>query len=596
MPGFDVDGARKAGYSDDEILKHLTESRKFDISGALKSGYAKPDLIQHLSTTPPPAAKPPEQSSAMSRFFSSVGDVLNPMGAIQEFIDRPNVWKAATSVPATPGPEREKALEKWMETPGVSSPMSSAFPAGVGPVLTAGQQARSGDVAGAAGTVVGAYGVLPVAGYGLAKTGQTVFTKGGRQQFAKGVSRQLEKLTPGEPTKMMTQALRPRSANIRFGPDMDRALPEIKLSEASLGRPITTIEDMLEAVKDAKKRVWGEREAITGNRDLMQINLSPVADAIEKTVGKRTLLHDPAKAKAVKEFADKYRGRTFTLQEAEELLEGANAELKTYYAKNPAARSVARAENPDIAALDAEAQWLRKRIYGELDQAGGGAAPRELSQRYGALRNTEEEIYRRMNVAGRQAPMNLTEQLSGVVAARDMVMGAGRFIFSGGKDFGGLGQAMQGVATRQAAKAIKELNTTNALIERTFRNYTGKPLKVSAQRVEPRALLGPGSIVTPPPADPSGITVTTGPPLQPRVRGLLPPAPLVTPPPADPSGVWGVRGEPVRPEIRGYLGRAPLVTPPPPDPSGITVTTGEPLSLADMMRLGYLKKKPKKRQ
>lgn len=48
--GFDVDGARQSGYSDDDILGHLTSSRKFDVDGAVKSGYSKSDIIQYLST------------------------------------------------------------------------------------------------------------------------------------------------------------------------------------------------------------------------------------------------------------------------------------------------------------------------------------------------------------------------------------------------------------------------------------------------------------------------------------------------------------------------------------------------------------------
>ena len=546
-------------------------------------------------TTPPTAwhfsAPAP---SASSRFFDAVINAVNPIPAIQEFIDRPNTWQAAFEVMKTkPGtPERAASLEKWMNVP-AANPVGLTLPLGSEPALEAAEKASRGDIAGAAGTAIGAYGVVPAAGYAIGKTGQTVFTKGGRQQLAKTTSRALEKVTSGEPVKLMTQALRPRAANIRFTADMDRALPEIKASEASLGRPIANIEDMLEAVKDAKKRVWGERQAITGNQDLRNINLSQVGDAIERTIGERTLLHDPAKAQAVREFANRYRGRTFTLQEAEDLLQGVNAELDAYYAKNPSAQRVSRAANPDTAALNAEAEMLRKRIYGELDQAGGGAAPRELSRRYGALKNAEEEIYRRINVAGRQAPMNLPEQLSHIGAARDVVVGTAR-MFTG--DISGAAQIGQGFAMRQAAKALKEANSTNALIERTFRNYTGKPRTVEFQRVEPRALLGPGPIVTPPPADPSGITVTTGPPLQPRVRGLLERPPIVTPPPADPSRVWATPGEPARPAIRGYLERPPIITPPPPDPSGITVTTGAPLSLTDLVRLGYLKKKPKKRQ
>lgn len=52
--GFDVNAARQAGYSDDEILSHLTQTRSFDVTGALNAGYSKQDIIQHLSTTPSP--------------------------------------------------------------------------------------------------------------------------------------------------------------------------------------------------------------------------------------------------------------------------------------------------------------------------------------------------------------------------------------------------------------------------------------------------------------------------------------------------------------------------------------------------------------
>jgi hypothetical protein len=59
-PGsFDVAGARKAGYSDDEILQHLTSTgRSFDVDGATKAGYSKGEIIQHLATMPLTKAAP----------------------------------------------------------------------------------------------------------------------------------------------------------------------------------------------------------------------------------------------------------------------------------------------------------------------------------------------------------------------------------------------------------------------------------------------------------------------------------------------------------------------------------------------------------
>jgi hypothetical protein len=57
---FDLEGARKAGYSDQEIADHLSQTSKFDAAGARQSGYTDAEIIGHLSGAQQPAA-PPEQ-------------------------------------------------------------------------------------------------------------------------------------------------------------------------------------------------------------------------------------------------------------------------------------------------------------------------------------------------------------------------------------------------------------------------------------------------------------------------------------------------------------------------------------------------------
>ena len=54
--GFDIEGARKAGYSKPEIVDHLAKQSNFDIAGAKKAGYSDAEILQHLST----AASAPE--------------------------------------------------------------------------------------------------------------------------------------------------------------------------------------------------------------------------------------------------------------------------------------------------------------------------------------------------------------------------------------------------------------------------------------------------------------------------------------------------------------------------------------------------------
>lgn len=47
---FDVEGARKAGYTDAEIADHLSQSSGFDLKGARGSGYSDSEVIAHLAT------------------------------------------------------------------------------------------------------------------------------------------------------------------------------------------------------------------------------------------------------------------------------------------------------------------------------------------------------------------------------------------------------------------------------------------------------------------------------------------------------------------------------------------------------------------
>ncbi len=49
---FDVEGARKAGYSEPEIVDFLAQERKFDASGARQAGHSDADILRHLTARP----------------------------------------------------------------------------------------------------------------------------------------------------------------------------------------------------------------------------------------------------------------------------------------------------------------------------------------------------------------------------------------------------------------------------------------------------------------------------------------------------------------------------------------------------------------
>ncbi len=90
MP-FDIQGARKAGYSNREIADYLASQKKFDTAGARKAGYSDEDIISHLATYEP---KKPEPSAGPTKFEAKVAPqepsiVDRVTGAIKELVSGP---------------------------------------------------------------------------------------------------------------------------------------------------------------------------------------------------------------------------------------------------------------------------------------------------------------------------------------------------------------------------------------------------------------------------------------------------------------------------------------------------------------------------
>jgi hypothetical protein len=78
---FDIEGARKAGYSDAEIADYLATERGFNIGGARESGYSDPEIIRHLTMLP---TRPVEETPALAnptmaaQFAKARGNVTPP--------------------------------------------------------------------------------------------------------------------------------------------------------------------------------------------------------------------------------------------------------------------------------------------------------------------------------------------------------------------------------------------------------------------------------------------------------------------------------------------------------------------------------------
>lgn len=172
---FDIEGARKAGYSDAEIADHLAQSRGFDAAGARKAGYSDAEILQHL--TPPPAESFGE---GLWKNLPHPIDMLNSMvashqrhaTAAQEAWQAGDYGKAALHAAAATIPGAGLALDQMGATKALaeqavadarSGHTADAVQHGVqavplaGPILASAiEQGRQGNGAGLAGEATGA--------------------------------------------------------------------------------------------------------------------------------------------------------------------------------------------------------------------------------------------------------------------------------------------------------------------------------------------------------------------------------------------------------------------------------------------------------
>ncbi len=288
----------------------------------------------------------------------------------------------------------------------------------------------------------------------------------------------------GTAKEMMVQAVKPYVRRTNFTQNLDRSMPHVAAAAEANDIPLDGLDNMMQAVSQAKKMVRSQFEQIMGGRPI-RVDLTPVADEMVDSISAKTRREDPAKVKEIEALADKYRA-TVPADEAEELLKNTNAELEAYYNKYPAARSAAVNKNPDTAVIDAQGRALRKQLYDAMDPAGKGGAPRELQRDYGALMELEQEGFRRHNVMKRQAPESLSQQAAKWNATGrvigGLVGGVGGLATGGdaGAIIGGLaGEAGGAFAQAKMADWLRKRNSTDDLIRRAFEGYDTKPKPVS---------------------------------------------------------------------------------------------------------------------
>lgn len=157
---FDIEGARKAGYSDAEIAAHLGKQSGFDVDGARQSGYSDSEILAHLSqpkAQPAPQQAQDERSGLRSaaegvfRSAASVGNtLLTPVKAGARAVGADGVADYLERIP--------EAM-KWMDQENASNPVSYGAGRVVGDIA---MTAPVGGLVGSGIKTVGAKAGLPM--------------------------------------------------------------------------------------------------------------------------------------------------------------------------------------------------------------------------------------------------------------------------------------------------------------------------------------------------------------------------------------------------------------------------------------------------
>lgn len=388
------------------------------------------------------------------------------------------------------------------------------------------QSAKEGDVQGvyahaAAGATVAA---APLIAEGAIRAGAaTADAVPGALSATADAAKTVASKTPilktfvdGPPGDLMTRAVKPRASNTGFNAAVQTALPNMKAAEADLGHPVQGIEDALQTADIAKKKLWDQYQQKLGPAAErgVQIDGNAIADSMMQSIDQRTAVQNPDLVNKVAARADTYR-RPLNLDEAEDFLQSANNDLHNYYAKNKVGQRVAQGD-PEMASTVAEADALRSGLYSKLDEVSGPGAA-DLKRQYGALSNVQEEMLNRKNIAARQQPQSLNEQISTARGAGKIIKGIATM---------SPGDVMEGAEGIATSKWLKERGSSDAMIQRAFEaTQPANTATIPNRPIYIRGLLNRGPVQVGGSPDTSGSVPFTPPPIAGTTRaqrlGLL---------------------------------------------------------------------------
>ena len=430
---FDFEAATQAGYSDDEILEYLTQSRAFDVEGALQSGYSKAEVIEYLSTSGPGPGDGEVESEepgllskvggagvdvaqgASKGLWSTMLGISKLMGRVpyeatledlgiedpEGFFENLGFYGEQIGEFFLPGGVVTKGTKAVQGAKGLSKAPAAvrtgaelATRAGLEAATVAGVTAAQtgGDAEEVTGSAAWAGGI-PVAGKVVGPLAGAIKT---------GLSRKL-------PALLVNSLLRPPRKELLFGKQPGKEVAAQGLKASSLDGLLQKVSKRKEAIGQAINRHLSSGGAASQKIDIVPLVNDPIDKAIQTALEEG---HE-ALVKRLEKFRDGQLMRKFKLELMPKVLRLSPLDAQKY--KRSVGDSFKWTEDP----IEGTIAQVKQKIYGQINDAIEAVVPgtKVLNQQYGNLLSAQHSVDYRLDTLNRLDLLNLTTKGFAATAA-----------------------------------------------------------------------------------------------------------------------------------------------------------------------------------
>ena len=260
--------------------------------------------------------------------------------------------------------------------------------------------------------------------------------------------------TIAKESKDVTRAIKPALSTRRDKRAFSKTLETANQRIIDDGYQPTDLQSYADSLRDSKKKVWGEVEtALKSVGDDTKVDLIPIATALRDMAKSPAMLRaDPKAAAKVKSLALNLvkNGKKISVQDAEDLKQFINAELSGTFGKF-------NLSDTEINSKKLVTDLIGKQLDEKLSKIPGEFS--NLKSTYGALKQTEDDVLKRLIVHGRQNPESLVDSMAKISGVGNIIESIANVQF---------GSALKGVAQMAVGKIQKNANDADLIIKKAF--------------------------------------------------------------------------------------------------------------------------------